>query len=158
MEEDIYSIDCEVKEPGSSVIQFAVVLQNRVGALHSLVRLLSNEKVDVVGFSVQDSRDVTIARLVVSDPQRAEAVFMERGIPYSCREIIVVALREAASGLEKCLGVLLAGETNVDFAYSLMIHPEGQTLVALHVEDCEFGKSILRSSGFKVMFQDDLSR
>ncbi len=158
MQDDIYSPDSAVKEPGSAVMQFAVVLQNRVGALHSLVRLLRGEHVDVIGFSVQDSRDVTIARIVVSDPDASEALFIERGIPYACREIVVVAVRESASGLQDCLEVLLAAETNVDFAYPLMIHPEGQTLIALHVEDCEFGKSVLRSSGFKVLFQDDLSR
>lgn len=158
MEEDIFSIDCDVKEPGSAVIQFAVVLQNRVGSLHSLVRLLSSKTVHVIGFSVQDSRDVTIARLVVSDPEIAENLFIDRGIPYSCREVVVVAVRESAAGLQECLEVLLAAETNVDFAYPLMIHPEGKTLIAMHLEDCEFGKSVLRSSGLMVMFQDDLSR
>ena len=45
-----------------------MLLQNRVGALASLVRLLRGARIEVIGLSVQDSRDATVARLVVTDP------------------------------------------------------------------------------------------
>ena len=32
------------------------------------------------------------------------------------------------------------------------------SLVALHVEDLNFGRTVLNSSGIKVLFQQDLSR
>ncbi len=34
----------------------------------------------------------------------------------------------------------------------------GGSLVALHVEDLNFGRTVLNSSGIKVLFQQDLSR
>ena len=50
-------------EPGNPVKQFSVLLPNRAGALASLVKLLRSSAIEVVGISVQDSRDATIARL-----------------------------------------------------------------------------------------------
>ena len=145
-------------EHGAPVRQFSVMLPNRSGALASLIKLLRAASVDVIGLSVQDSRDATVARLVVTDPDAAAAVFMEKGIPHTDCELIVVAMREACSGLLQCLEILKVAETNVDFAYALLPSIKGQSLLALHVEDYEFAVSILHQSGFKILYQEDLSR
>ncbi len=143
---------------GEPVRQFAIMLPNRVGALAAMVKLLRGSGIEVIGLSVQDSRDATVARLVVSDPDSAERLFMEKGIPHTTCEIVVVALREAGPGLLQCLDTLMIAETNIDFAYALMPGPDNQSLLAMHVEDYEFAVAILHQSGFKLMYQDDLSR
>jgi hypothetical protein len=40
----------------------------------------------------------------------------------------------------------------------LLPHPEGRTLVAFHVEDHEFGSSVLHNAGMMVLNEDDLIR
>jgi hypothetical protein len=143
---------------GEPVRQFAIMLPNRVGALAALVKLLRGSGIEVIGLSVQDSRDATVARLVLSDPETAERLFMEKGIPHTTCEIVVVALRESGPGLLQCLDTLMIAETNIDFAYALMPSPDNHSLLAMHVEDYEFAVAILTQSGFKLMYQHDLSR
>ena len=134
------------------------MLPNRVGALAALVKMLRISAIEVLGLSVQDSRDATIARLIVSDPDTAEHMFIEKGIPHTTCEVIVVALHESGPGLLQCLDHLMGAETNVDFAYSLMPGPQGRSMIAMHVEDHDFAASVLHNCGFKIMCQDDLSR
>lgn len=143
---------------GSPVRQFSVMLPNRVGALAALVKMLRASNIEVIGLSVQDSRDATVARLVVSDPDTTEQIFIEKGIPHATCDIVVVALRESGPGLLQCLDTLMIAETNIDFAYALLPCPIGQSLLAMHVEDYEFAVAILHQSGFKLMYQADLSR
>ena len=143
---------------GEPVRQFSVMLPTRVGALAAMVKLLRSLGVEVIGLSVQDSRDATIARLVVSDPDVAEHLFMEKGIPHTTCELVVIAMRESGPGLLQCLDSLMIAETNIDFAYALMPSPEGQAMLAMHVEDYEFAVAVLHQSGFKLMYQEDLSR
>jgi len=146
------------KPTGAPVLQFSVMLANRAGALESLIRLLQQARVEILGLSVQDSRDATVARIVTSDPDITLQVFLERGIPHTTCEVLVVAMREPGKGLQDCLRELRLGETNIDFAYALMPHPRGKTLLALHVEDQEFGRRVLHNAGLEVLTQDDLSR
>lgn len=108
--------------------------------------------------SMQDARDATIARLILSDPEQAGHLFMERGIPYTACDMVVVGMLDSKDGMMRCLDILTAGETNLDFAYALLNHPQGHSLVALHLEDYEFGISILSQAGCKIFFQEDLSR
>jgi hypothetical protein len=143
---------------GSPVRQFSVMLPNRVGALAAMVKLLRTSAIEVLGISVQDSRDATVARIVVSDPDATEQLFMEKGIPHACCELVVVALRESGPGLLQCLDSLMIAETNIDFAYALMPSSSGHSLLAMHVEDYEFAVAVLHQSGFKLMYQEELSR
>jgi len=144
--------------PGSPVRQFSILLPNRAGALASMVKLLRCSSIEVIGLSVQDSRDATIARIVVSDPDTTTQRFMEKGIPFTSCDLLVVALRESGPGLLQCLDVLMVAETNIDFAYALLPGLHGQSLLAMHVEDHEFAGAVLMRSGFKLVFQEDLSR
>ena len=65
-------------EHGEPVRQFSVLLSNTVGSLAALFKLLHNASVDVIGLSMQDSRDATVARLIVSAPDTAEQLFRVR--------------------------------------------------------------------------------
>jgi hypothetical protein len=143
---------------GAPVRQFSIMLPNRAGALAAMVKLLRCSAIEVIGLSVQDSRDATVARIVVSDPDTAEQIFMEKGIPYTHCELVVVAMRESGPGLLHCLDTLMIAETNIDFAYALMPSPQGHSMLAMHVEDYEFAVGILHQSGFKLVYQEDLSR
>ncbi len=147
-----------IKKEGEPVKQFSVLLQNRVGALASLMRLVRQCGEDVIGLCMQDAKDAAIVRLIVTDPELVGQLFLEKGIPHTSCHLVVVALREGSADLERCLDILMAGETNVDFTYSLLTHPEGFTLMGVHLDDYFFGVELLRNAGVKVMYQEDLSR
>ena len=59
-----------IKAPGSTIKQYSIMLQNRVGALTALLGLLDMHGIFCLGFSMQDCHEATIARLIVSDPER----------------------------------------------------------------------------------------
>ncbi len=143
---------------GTAVRQIAVFLENQVGTLLSIVRLLNDNHVVVLGLSIKESTDATIVRLLVSDPDTVQALFMERGIPFSTTDMVVVELRQGAEGLADCLKSLQDAETNINFAYPVLSQPGDRSCLAVGVEDAEFGASVLHEAGFKILYQEDLSR
>ena len=60
--------------------------------------------------------------------------------------------------LTQCLTCLLQAETNIHFCYPLMCRPNDRPILAFYLEDISFGTSILSANGFKVLYQNDLSR
>lgn len=134
------------------------MLENRVGALASLVRLLNDNMVEVLGLSVQDSADVTVVRIVVSDSETTETLLIEKGISFGMCDLVVVEMRDGPSELRKCLRELLGAETNISFCYPLMIQASNCCALALRLDDTEFGITALQNCGFKILFQNDLAR
>lgn len=140
------------------VKHFSVFLENKVGALLEVVKLLNEHNVIVLALSISDSSETSIGRFVVSDPERVQALFSEHDIPHSVCEILVVELNEGASDLARVLAALLMAEVNVFFSYPLLTRPRGRAVLAMHLDDTECASSVLRGQGFKTLSQTDLSR
>ncbi len=148
----------EITRAREPVRQLSVFLHNRVGALLSLVKLLNDHDIEVLGLSVQDSVELTLVRAVVTDPDQARSVFEAEGHSCASKPIIVVELKEGVHDLAHALSGLLAAEINIHHAYPLMTRPNGKPLLALYVDDYEIGEESLTKCGFKVLTQGDLSR
>jgi hypothetical protein len=142
---------------GSGVNQFSIFLPNKVGALREVVKLLNDRHVDVLAINVQDSADTAIVRIVVSDPESVQDTFRLHDIPFSVCELCVVELKEATE-LGTLLAALLQAEVNIFGSYALLTRPRGRTALALHVEDNECAYAVLRSTGFRILSQSDISR
>ena len=140
------------------VRQLSVFLDNRVGALMALVKLLNEHHIEVLGYSLQEAAEITILRMIVTDPDSAATLFMERGIAHTDSPMVVVELREGAHGLGQCLSALLTAEINIRSSYPLLTRPDQGALLALHVDDAEVGAEALNASGFRVLAQGELSR
>ena len=143
---------------GSRVTQFSIFLPNRVGALLDVVRVLNERNIHVLAISVQDSADTAIVRIVVSDPENVQQMFLEHAIPFSICDLVVVELKDGATELGRLLAALLAAECNIFGSYALLTRPRGRTALALHVEDNECAVAVLESQQFRILGQSDISR
>jgi hypothetical protein len=146
----------KLKSP--QVRQFSVFLQNKVGALLEIVRLLDQNNIIVLALSIAESYESAISRIIVSDPDRTEELFREHDIPHSSCELMVVELADGPGDLSKLLAALLMAEVNVHFSYPLLVRPRGRAVLVLHVDDIECATSVLLGEGFKLLTQGDLSR
>ncbi|MEI6072855.1 MAG: acetolactate synthase [Verrucomicrobiae bacterium] len=140
------------------VRQFSVFLQNKVGALLEVVKLLNEQNVVVLALSIVDSSESAIGRMIVSDPERVAQLFHEHDVPYSDCEMLLVELKEGPGDLAKVLAALLMAEVNVYFSYPLLIRPRGLAVLAMHLDDNDCASNVLRGEGFKTLSQGDLSR
>ena len=146
------------KTSGPRVKQFSIFLPNKVGALSDVVRVLHEHNVHVLAMNVQDSADSAIVRIVVSDPEQVQDLLGIHDIPYSACDVVVVEMREGATELAKLLTALLMAEVNIHGSYGLLTRPNGNCALALHVEDNDCATAVLRSHGFRVLSQMDISR
>ena len=140
------------------VRQFSVFLQNKVGALLEIVRLLDENNIVVLALSIAESYESAISRIIVSDPERTSELFHEHDIPHSSCDLMVVELTNGPSDLSGVLAALLMAEVNIHFSYPLLVRPRGRAVLALHLDDIECATSVLLGEGFKLLTQGDLSR
>jgi hypothetical protein len=140
-----------------SVRQFNVFLENRVGALLDVVRRFETTDIHVVSLSIVDLADCAIVRMVLSDPERAKEIFEQAGVPVTESNLLVVQLPEGAQPLVQICKALLSREINLDYAYPLMVGPNGRAAIAIHVDDHETAVQTMAANGFTVFTENDLN-
>jgi hypothetical protein len=139
-----------------SVRQFNVFLENRVGILLDVVRRFETSDNRIISLMVVDLADCAIVRMVLSDPERALEVFKQAELPVTESDLLVVQLPEGQQPLIQITKALLQAEINIDYAYPLMVNPQGGQAIALHVDDHETAANTLAKQGFTIITEMDL--
>ena len=93
-----------------SVNQISVFLENRPGALKAMTGVLAESHIDMRAFSLAESSDFGIARIIVDNIDRTTAVLKEAGFVHSITPVIGVALSDTPGGLDRILSVLTAAQ------------------------------------------------
>ena len=143
---------------GKPVKHFSIFLHNKVGALLEVVKFFEQKGVIVLAFSIVDSAESAIARMIVSDPELVAKLLHERDVAYVETTVLVVELAEGAADLGHVLSCLLMAEVNLLFSYPLLVRPRDKALLVLHVDDNECASTFLQGEGYQILTQGDLSR
>jgi len=139
-----------------SVTQFSVFLDNRVGKLLELLKLFDNhDSCQVCALSVQEASDYAVVRVITNSSDCARSVLRRQQLPFSEAQLLVVELSAGQSLSSMCL-FLLGAEISIQFAYPLMLKPNGSPTIALAVDDIVLGGQILRKKEFRVLGEADL--
>jgi hypothetical protein len=137
--------------------QLSVFLENRLGQLLRVTRLLDDEPVHILGLAVEGTVDCAILRLLVNDPDRARLVFREAGFAVSESELLVVEVPPGRRGLITVCAALIAGEININYVYTVWpSHDEGRPCVAIQVDNTANAAQVLAAKKFRVLDQSEL--
>lgn len=136
-------------------VQFSVFLDNRVGKLLKLVEIFHGQSLRLAGFSILDSADHAVVRIVTSRSDLARRLLERHELPFSEVDVLVVELERHHTMAMLCKG-LLAAELNIHYIYALMIRPHGNAAVVLHSDNQHVACEILRRRLFTMLGENDL--
>ena len=81
-----------------TVHQLSVFIENKSGALVSVLRLLKQENIQLIASTIADTLDYGIFRIICSQPEKAYNVLKEAGVAVSLCEVFAVE-RESSSSV-----------------------------------------------------------
>jgi hypothetical protein len=139
-----------------SIPQFTIFLENRVGKLHSLVRLLEEHAGVINGLAIEESADSALVRVICSNPDAGRHALKEADFSFSETDVLAVELpRSSSKPLASICTALLSAEINIHYAYPLLLRPRGPALV-LYVDDPVLAAQILIRKRFVLIGESDL--
>jgi len=136
--------------------QLSVFLENRVGQLLRIARLLEDEPVHILGLSVDAAADCAIVRLLVDDPDVAHQILTDAHFALSESEVLVIPLPDGKHGILTVCSALIAGEVNINYVYTVWATAERQPCLAIQVDDIQAAVPVLRAKKFRVLDQGEL--
>lgn len=138
-----------------TVTQYSVFLSNKVGRLHDLVRALEENNCQVCALSVHEASDHAVVRVITNRSAVARRVLRDANLPFSEKDVLVVELSRGHTLASMCL-CLLGAELFIQFAYPLMLRPNGTPTIALAVDDLTLAGQVLRRKEFRLFGEADL--
>ena len=97
-----------------SIKQISVFLENKPGALYAMTGVLAQNKIDMRAFSLAETSDFGIARVIVDDVYKTTTVLKDAGYVHNVTPVLGVAIPDVPGGLNKVLPGLTDAKVNVE--------------------------------------------
>jgi hypothetical protein len=131
--------------------QLSVFLENKPGALSEPCRLLAKAGINIQTFSLADTREFGILRLVVEDSNKARRLLQRNGFAVKLTKVVVLEVADRPGGLAGILDALDGTGINVKYAYGFTVEPGKKGVLVFSFDDPDGAVEVLKKKGMKVL-------
>ncbi len=132
------------------VKQVSVFVENTVGRLADLTKILADNDIDLKASTIAETVDFGILRCIVEDPAKTVKILTEHGFSASISEVTGVSLQDKPGGLHYVLQALADAEIAVNYIYSTIKSAEGKAIIMLKTSDPAKAAKMLEESGIEL--------
>jgi hypothetical protein len=122
------------------------------GRVSEVTDTLGKAGVNIRGFSVSDTVDYGILRLIVDSPSSAAAALRAEGFTVREDEVICIDLPDVPGGLAGVLKIVASAGVNIEYVYSLIA-----TYVVINVADVERAARLLADKPVRLVGQEEIA-
>lgn len=105
--------------------QFSIFLENRVGALAELCKLISDRSINLLGICAIDTVEEAVLRIVVEDECGTRESLIEAGFHPVETEVLLMELDNVPGATGRIAAQLANTGINIDYIYA-SAHPSGE--------------------------------
>lgn len=138
------------------VKQISVFMENKAGKLGNITGLLRKENIDIRAFSIADTTEFGIFRVIVKQPERAVEVLRNAGMTAQINEVIVAVMSDRVGSFDELVRPICDEGIDIQYLYSFIGEKEATGRVAMCVGDMKKAVSVLLDNGCELSYQDDI--
>lgn len=109
--------------------QVSVFLENKSGRLNEVTQILGEANINLSAFTIADTAEFGILRMIVSDPEKAKTVLKENSFLVQTTDVILVKSPNQPGSLAKMLNILSKEEVFMEYMYAFSLNDEGAVIV-----------------------------
>lgn len=111
------------------VKQVSVFLENKIGRLNEVTQVLGREGINISAFSIADTSDFGILRMIVADAGKAIGILKENGFSAKATDVVLLNAPNKPGSLARALEVLNSEEVFIEYMYAFSMDKETSVIV-----------------------------
>jgi hypothetical protein len=109
--------------------QVSVFLENKSGRLNEVAQILGEAGINISAFTVADTSDFGVLRLIVSDPEKACDVLKDHQFSVRTTDVVLVNSSNRPGALSQLLRVLDNEGVFIEYLYAFSMNDDAAVIV-----------------------------
>jgi hypothetical protein len=138
--------------------QISVFLENKCGRLASVTRVIGEHGINIRAFTIADTTDFGILRLIVNRPEETYQVLRDAGFTVSMTEVLAVKIPDTPGGLAGVLKEMQDAGVNIEYMYAFVakLSQDEDALAVFRVENSAAAEQLMIAKGIRVLGGDEV--
>jgi hypothetical protein len=103
--------------------QVSVFLENKSGRLNEVTQILGEAGINISAFTIADTSDFGILRLIVAEPNQAYEVLKHNAFSVKITDVVLAKTTNEPGSLSKMLKILSDGGVFIEYMYAFSMEP-----------------------------------
>ena len=121
------------------VEQISVFLENKSGRLNEVTSILSTNQINITAFTVADTSEFGVLRLMVSDPEKAVEVLRNNQFSARLTDVVLINSPNVPGSLDNALKILADEDVFIEYMYAFSVSQKKAVIV---IRPTDTGKCI----------------
>lgn len=136
--------------------QLSVFIENRPGHLQHVLKVLADEKINIITLTIAESTDFGILRLIVEDPQKTAALLKSHQITSTPTDVLAIEIDDTPGSLYKAIDTFTRNNLNIEYMYAFTEKRRGKGVMIFRFDDIEAARSALKNEGFTILDRQEI--
>lgn len=124
--------------------QVSVFLENKSGRLNEVINILGKAEINISAFTIADTSDFGILRLIVSDPEKTIKILKQNQFSAQTTNVVLLKTANKPGALVKLLGLLNSESIFIEYMYAFSMS-ENEAVTVIRPVDVQKCVSILEN-------------
>ncbi|MGF7140097.1 ACT domain-containing protein [Roseimarinus sediminis] len=117
--------------------QLSVFLENKSGRLSEVSSLLGEAGINMTAFSIADTSDFGILRVMVSEPEKAKEILKANHFSVSLTEVVCLKCPNEPGALARALRILREEDIQIEYLYAFSVDNSANIVIRpANVQKC----------------------
>ncbi len=138
------------------VKQVSVFMENKAGKLGDITKVLRDKKIDIRAFSIADTTEFGIFRVIVKEPEKAVEALRSAGMTAQVNEVIVAVMEDELGAFDDVVKPICDAGIDIKYLYSFIGEKEATGRVAICTDDMGKAVDVLEQQGIEISTQEEI--
>jgi hypothetical protein len=139
-----------------NIIQISVFLENKPGRLQHVLKVLTDNKINIQTLVISEENDFGILRMILNKPDKAIDVLKDEHIAASKTDVLAVAIDDKPGSLYKLVDAFSTRKINIEYMYAFTGRHKESAIMIFRFGDIELAKKALGEEGYTIMKKIDI--
>ncbi len=137
--------------------QLSLFVENKPGRLIKITKALANANVDMRAFSVADTSDFAILRLIVDNTEKALDVLNNEGIAVTVSKVIGLGIDDKPGSFAGILEILSEANISVEYLYAFISHHTDKAYFIFRVDREDDAVELFKKNNVLLLSTQDIA-
>jgi hypothetical protein len=140
-----------------TIKQISLFAENKPGRLANVANKLKSAGVNIRAFTIAESGDFGIIRMVVDRPDYTHGILHDAGFTVSETSVLGIEMEDVPGSMSRIAEVFGKVKINIDYAYAFITRDQ-KALLIIRVNDIEKAVKTLQEEGIKLITMKELEK
>ena len=139
-----------------NVTQVSVFIENKPGHLQNVLKILSDEKINIITLTIAETSDFGILRMIVNSPEKAVGALRSSHITASTTDVLAIEIDDTPGSLFRAVDTFSKRKLNIEYMYAFTEKRGDRAVMIFRFDDIESAKKALTEEGYSIVKKIDL--